>query len=47
MAGCCVGGNETSGFIKDREFRDQVSDYQLLKKFVEPAECRGAARGHA
>jgi hypothetical protein len=31
VVGFCECGNETSGFIKDREFINQISDYQLLK----------------
>jgi len=29
--GSCEHGNEPSGSIKDGEFFDQLSDYQLLK----------------
>jgi hypothetical protein len=32
LADCCEHGNEALGFIKSREFIDQMSDYQLLKK---------------
>jgi hypothetical protein len=32
MTGFCEHGNEPSGFIKGREFLDQVRDYRLLKK---------------
>jgi hypothetical protein len=30
--GSCEHGNELSGSINDREFLNQLSDYQLLKK---------------
>jgi hypothetical protein len=31
MAGSYEHGNETSGFIKGREFLDQLSDHKFLK----------------
>jgi hypothetical protein len=31
-AGSCRGGNERSGSIRTREFVDQLSDYQVIKK---------------
>jgi len=31
VVGSCQHGNEPSGCIKDGEFLDQLSDYQLLK----------------
>jgi hypothetical protein len=31
VAKSCEYGNEPSGSIKDEEFLDQLSDYQLLK----------------
>jgi hypothetical protein len=31
VAGSCEHGNESSGFIKGREFFDQMSGCQLLK----------------
>jgi len=32
VAGSCGDGNEPAGSTKDAKFRDQVSDYELLKK---------------
>jgi hypothetical protein len=32
VAGSCEHGNEPSGFIKGREFLDQLRDYYLLRK---------------
>jgi hypothetical protein len=32
VAGCCEHGNEPSGFIKDREFLDQLSDCWLASQ---------------
>lgn len=34
MVGSCEHGNETSGFIKGKEFLDWLSDYQFLKKYA-------------
>jgi hypothetical protein len=31
VAGSCGYGNETWGSVKDREFVDHLSDYQLVK----------------
>jgi hypothetical protein len=31
VADSCERGNETSGYIKDRELVDQLGDYKLLK----------------
>jgi hypothetical protein len=36
VAGFCEYGNEPSRIIKDEEFFDQQSDYQLLKKDSAP-----------
>jgi hypothetical protein len=36
MVGSCEYGNATSGSIKDGEFLEQLSDYQLLKKNSAP-----------
>jgi hypothetical protein len=36
VAGCCEHGNEHSGFIKDEEFLDKLSDYQFLNKDSSP-----------
>jgi len=30
VAGSCEYGNETSGSIKEGEYRDKLSDYQLF-----------------
>ena len=38
MAGCCVHGNERSGFIKCGEILDYLSNYQVLKDSV-PLIC--------
>jgi hypothetical protein len=32
VASSCGRSNEPSGYINDREFLNQLSDYQLLKK---------------
>jgi len=32
VADCCENGNEPSDSIKRGEFRDHLSDYQLVKK---------------
>jgi hypothetical protein len=36
VAGCCEHGKETSGSIKDREFIDFVSGFELIKKDFPP-----------
>jgi hypothetical protein len=36
VAGCCEDGNEPSGSIRGEEFRDQLSDYLLLKEDSAP-----------
>jgi hypothetical protein len=36
---CCEHDNETLGFIKGREFLDQLCNYQLLKRYFVP--CTG------
>jgi hypothetical protein len=40
MTGCCEYGKESLGSVKDREFRDQMNDYYLLKK--DSAPCLGS-----
>jgi hypothetical protein len=46
VAGSCEHGNEPPGYIKGREFIEQLSDYQLLKKDysveLEPGDCTNA-----
>jgi hypothetical protein len=39
VAGSREHDNELSGYIKDREFLDQLSDYWLLKKDSAPYRC--------
>jgi hypothetical protein len=34
VAGFCEHGNEHSRFIKDEEFIEYLSDYQVMKQFV-------------
>jgi hypothetical protein len=34
MVGSCGNSNEKSGFIKGREFNDQLSDHELSMKLV-------------
>jgi hypothetical protein len=36
VAGYCEHGNEPSVSIRDEEFFDQLSDYQLLKNYSAP-----------